>query len=310
VLDGWQQPLLWEAGGPPSYDDPQYLTWFQSGRGHNTVLVDDQELSTDRRVSVDPLVDTGVVAVFSGRHHGYGVEQARTIALVREEPAYVVIQDHAPGSHTFRACWHALHPWHQVGPLAYDASAADAPGLLLIDAGDPAASRVDFTEGVARRPVLEDKTAEYGPLHTLTVTRTTGDFTTVLVPHAGPAAAELSVQRIDGELVVDFGGTVDRLGRHTWTRTVDGRLSWATGWRVRALPSLLRTSDDVDVLATVTGEAVRFDITCTGRCGLWVQANEIRLDGIVIDASVDDAGWSHLTLPYAGSWTVDGVRDE
>ena len=47
VLDGWGQPLLWEAGGPPSYDDPEYLTWYQSGRGHNTVLVDDREL-TDR----------------------------------------------------------------------------------------------------------------------------------------------------------------------------------------------------------------------------------------------------------------------
>ena len=65
VLDGWGEPLLWEAGGPPSYDDPGYLSWYQSGRGHNTVLVDDRELSTDRRVSVDPLIDTGYVWILA-----------------------------------------------------------------------------------------------------------------------------------------------------------------------------------------------------------------------------------------------------
>ncbi|TDX03412.1 heparinase II/III family protein [Kribbella sp. VKM Ac-2566] len=308
VLDGWQQPLLWEAGGPPSYDDPGYLTWYQSGRGHNTILVDGQELSTDRSVDVDPLVDANVLAVFSGRHHGNGLEQTRTIALVRESPSYVVVTDHAPDTHTFRACWHALHPWREVGQLAYDASAPNGPGLLLIDAGD--ATQVELTEGVARHPVLERRTAEYGPLHSLTVTRSTGDFTTVLVPHAGAEPAAVSVDRVDGELVVALDETVDRIGPSTWTRTVDGQLTWATGWRVRTLPGLLRATDNVDVLARPTGDTLRFEITCSGRCGLWIRAHgEIRLNGMLIDAIVEDE-WAHLTLPYAGAWTVDGVRYE
>ncbi len=36
---------------------------------------------------------------------------------------------------------------------------------------------------------------------------------------------------------------------------------------------------------------------------------EIRLNGMLVDAIVEDE-WAHLTLPYAGAWTVDGVRDE
>jgi hypothetical protein len=304
VLDGWQQPLLWEAGGPPSYDDPGYQTWYQSGRGHNTVLVDDVELSTDRGVAVDPLVDTDVVAVFSGRHHGNGLEQARTIAMVREEPSYVVVTDRAEGAHTFRACWHALHPWRQVGPLAYDASAADGPGLLLVDISGEAT--VEQTEGIARRPVVDQRAAEYRPLHSLTVTRPTGDFTTVLIPHAGSEPDAVSVERADGELLVTVGATVDRIGPSTWTRTVDGQLSWATGWGVRELGGLLRTSEAVDVVARQN----RLELTCSARCGVWVRAQgAIRLNGIVIDA-VAEGDWSHLTLPYAAHWTVDGVRYE
>ncbi|MFI5693582.1 heparinase II/III family protein [Kribbella sp. NPDC051586] len=308
VLDGWGQPLLWEAGGPPSYDDPGYLTWYQSGRGHNTVLVDDLELSTDRGVSVDPLVDTGPVAVFSGRHHGNGLEQARTIAMVREEPAYVVVTDTADGPHTFRALWHALHPWQQVGPLTYDAADADR-GLLLLETGDPSVTTVQTTEGVARHPVLDQQTAEYGPLHSLSLRRSSGDFTTVLLPHTGPAPT-VAVTRTDGELVITCASTTDRIGTSTWTRSVDGQLSWATGWRVRALASLLRSTDNVDALVRVDDDHLHVEITCSGRCGLWVRtAGELRLNGIMIEATVQDE-WAYLTLPYAGPWIVEEVRGE
>lgn len=304
VLDGWQQPLLWEAGGPPSYDDPAYLTWYQSGRGHNTVLVDDRELSTDRQVSVDPLIDTGLLAAFSGRHHGNGIPQSRTIMMVREQPSYVVVTDHASGAHTFRAGWHALHPWRGVGPRAYDAAAPDGPGLLLVEADDGAT--VDTTEGVARRPLLDRRSAEYGPLHSLTLTRSTGDFTTVLVPHAEAQPPVVSAERVGGELVVTSGATVDRIGPSTWVRAVDGKLSWATGWRVRELAGLVRAARDVDVQLSDG----KVEVTCSERCGLWVRAQDgVRLDGIVIDAPVED-GWARLTLPYAGTWTVDGVRHE
>jgi hypothetical protein len=79
---------------------------------------------------------------------------------------------------------------------------------------------------------------------------------------------------------------------------------------VRTLPGLLRATDNVDVLARPTSGTLRFEITCSGRCGLWIRAHgEIRLNGMLIDAIVEDE-WAHLTLPYAGAWTVDGVRYE
>ncbi|MDX2970410.1 heparinase II/III family protein [Kribbella solani] len=315
VLDGWQQPLLWEAGGPPSYDDPGYITWFQSGRGHNTVLVDELELATDRGVEVDALVDTPQVAVFSARHRGYGVPQARTVAMVREEPAYVVVEDRGAGEHTFTAQWHALHPWRQVGPLAYDAGAADGPGLLLIEAGG-SATAVETSEGVARRPVLERSDAEYGPLHTLSLTRSTGEFTTVLVPHVG-SAPTVAVTRAEGALVVTQGTTVDRIGASHWVREQDGQLSWATGWRTLELPGLLRTSEPVDAVARAAGVAdgtLRLEVTCSARCALWVRpGRSIRLNGIAVDivhGAAAGAGWGQLTLPYAGCWVVEGARHE
>jgi hypothetical protein len=308
VLDGWQQPLLWEAGGPPSYDDPEYLTWYQSGLGHNTVLVDDRELSTDRGVTVDPLIDTDPLAVFSGRHRGNGVPQARTIAMVREEPAYVVVTDSAAGPHTFRARWHALHPWREVGPLAYDAASADGPGLLLIEAGDAATTSVETSEGLARRPFPDRRVAEYGPLHTLSLGRSSGDFTTVLVPHAGSEPASVSAAQVDGELIVEHGDTIDRVTSSSWARSRSGKLSWATGWRVRELAGLVKTSEPVDVLATVA-DVLRLEITCSGRCGVWVRPGDIRLDGIAIDAETDE-GWARLTLPYAGRWLVEGAQHD
>lgn len=321
VLEGWGQPLLWEAGGPPSYDDPEYLTWYQSGRGHNTVLVDDRELGTDRGVSTDPLVDTAHVAVFNGRHHGNGLPQSRTIAMVREEPAFVVISDRASADgHVFHACWQALHPWRQIAPLTYDASPPNGPGLLLIEAGPHQApgadsadgTRVELVEGLARRPVGQG-VAEYGPLHSLVLTRDRGDFTSVLVPHEGAQAADVRVATVGATVVVDHGSTVDRIDESSWVRTVDGKLSWATGWRLRELRDrdqvVLRSAAEVEVEATVVNGELRFEVTCSGRCGLWVRPGDVlRLDGVPIAAESDDEGWAQLTLPYAGRWTIEGVR--
>lgn len=316
VLDGWQQPLLWEAGGPPSYDDPEYLTWYQSGRGHNTVLVDDQELGTDRGVSTAPLVDTDRVAVFTGRHRGNVVPQSRTIAMVREEPAFVVVSDSAAaGRHSFRACWHAVNPWRQVGPLTYDASAVEGPGLLLVEAGDPATTAVETSEGIARLPLPDRRVAEYGPLHTLVAKRDSGVFTTVLVPHAGAEAPAVDVSHEDDCLIVDHGHTVDRIGASSWVRISGGSLSWATGWRVRELRDreqlLFRSAAEVDVEATVSGGELRLQVTCSGRCGLWVrQDHGLLLNGVSVTADSDDEGWAQLTLPYAGRWTVNGARHD
>jgi hypothetical protein len=321
TIDGWQQPLLWEAGGPPSYDDPEYLTWYQSGRGHNTVLVDDRELSTDRGVTVDPLVDTEQLAIFSGHHHGNGVPQSRTIALVREEPAFVVVSDSSPAeSHTFRACWHSVHPWREVEPLTYDASSADGPGLLLIEAGDASTTTAEVSEGTARRPLVDRRVAEYGPLHSLVLKRAAGVFTTVLVPHATAELPNVRVTRDEHELTVDHGHTVDRVRSSTWVRTTRTHvlaelLSWAMGWQVRALVDrdreLLRTSEDVDATARVVDGVLQLTVTCRGRCAVWIRpTGDVLVDGVHVDAEPAERDWVHLTLPYAGSWTIQGARHD
>ncbi|MGC4936522.1 heparinase II/III family protein [Kribbella sp. DT2] len=322
VLEGQGRPLLWEAGGPPSYDDPEYLTWYQSGRGHNTVLVDGQELSTDRAVSTDPLVDTDLLAVFTGRHQGNGVAQARTIALVREEPSYVVVNDSTPGldgleRHTFRACWQALDPWQQVGPLAFRTTAPDGSGLLLLEAGSPETTAIETLQGTARRPDPVRHEALYEPLHTLALDREQGAFTTVLVPDAG---AEVSVVRSGGKLTIDHGHTVDRVGANHWVRTrrTGGeQLSWATGWQVRELSDrgrpLFRSAAPVDVEATLRDGRLHLVVTASGRCRIWIRVlldGEVRLDAVPVTTVSDEAGWADLTLPYAGRWTIEGATHD
>ncbi|GAB3814984.1 heparinase II/III family protein [Kribbella italica] len=320
VLEGQHRPLLWEAGGPPSYDDPEYLSWYQSGRGHNTVLVDGQELSTDRVVSTDPLVDTDLLAVFTGRHQGNGVPQARTIAMVREEPSYLVVTDSTPGldgQHTFRACWQALDPWRQVGPLAFDTTGPDGSGLLLLEAGDPETTAVETLEGTARRPDLVRPEARYEPLHTLALDRDRGAFTTVLVPHTGTESPSVTVVRSWATLTIDHGHTVDRVGTNHWVRTrrdAGEQLSWATGWQVRELADrgrpLFRSAAPVDVEATLRDGRLQLAVTASGRCRIWIrvgQDGEVRLNGVPVTTVSDEAGWADLTLPYAGRWTIEGA---
>ena len=192
--------------------------------------------------------------------------------------------------------------------------------MLLVETGDASTTTVETSEGTARRPLVDRRIAEYGALHSLALKRDTGVFTTVLIPHATAELPNVSVTRDDDELIVDHGHTVDRVGGSTWVRTTRNSaqtetLSWATGWRVRKLSDrdrpLLETSEEVDVTATVVDDTLYLEVTCTERCGLWIRPfGDILLNGVLVTAETADDGWAHLTLPYAGVWTVQGGRHD
>jgi hypothetical protein len=85
---------------------------------------------------------------------------------------------------------------------------------------------------------------------------------------------------------------------------------------------LFRSAAEVDVEATVVDGGLRFEVTCAGRCGLWVplgqgregdrrrEQDRLLLNGVPITAESDDDEWAHLTLPYAGRWTIEGARHD
>ncbi|GAB3433533.1 heparinase II/III family protein [Flindersiella endophytica] len=183
ILEGWGRPLLWEAGGPPDYDDERYQSWFQAGRGHNTVLVDGHDVGADRDVAVEHFEESDGEVVLSARVRTGRFEHRRRLTLRRSEPVRLTVDDwiDAPGRHTYELLWHAPAPWRWMDG---EWRAGGDPGVRLHveDLGD---TTVATSEGSARLPDPVTRTDEYAPLHTLSLTRSYGRFTTVVTPIAG-----------------------------------------------------------------------------------------------------------------------------
>ncbi|MEU4698640.1 heparinase II/III domain-containing protein [Nonomuraea dietziae] len=174
VISGWGVPLAWEAGGPPSYDDPGYYDWYQATRAHNTLLVPGHDYTEDRRAACDLFSTTRELDVFKGHHHGYPSRHDRTIVFVRDQ-GYWVITDRIEAE----AIWqvHGLSPWVRHG----DGYVSErGPGLLVVPLEPP--EQVVLGNGPARIPDPVTRTAEYGEIHSLGLRRRDGRFTVGLFP--------------------------------------------------------------------------------------------------------------------------------
>ncbi len=145
VISGWGEPLAWEAGGPPSYDDPGYYTWYQAGRGHNSVALEGEPNSVERNTVVesfwslgredDDIVVAGTtgmsahsagdggswpggsvsrrgVDVVAGRHDAFERRHRRRIVFVRSDPAYWLVEDEL-GDRPISSTWtiHGRSAW-------------------------------------------------------------------------------------------------------------------------------------------------------------------------------------------------------
>lgn len=193
VLEQGGAPLLWEAGGPPNYDDPHYLSWFQAAAGHNAVSLDGVELDQERRVTGRLLEGAGF-SVFLGTQHGYGIPQHRTLVLVpvTQQP-FLLLRDRAdlPDAQrdvSFSQRLHAPSPWQRAcGDSASSIDARSASDTW--SAGTLSASilraETGLSEplGAARLPAAEYGQAPYKELSTLHARNHTGAFDTLLVPH-------------------------------------------------------------------------------------------------------------------------------
>jgi hypothetical protein len=190
VMDGWGRPLLWEAGGPSDYDVPDYQSWFQAARGHNTVVVDGRDVGADRDATVESFWESSEVAVCVGRHTGNGAAHRRTFMLVRSDPVYLVVRDtvEAVGEHTYELLLHAPDRWQ-------DWQSGDVR-VWVADLADTTVTTSSY--GQARVPEPKTQTADYRPLHTLGIRRFSGEFLTVIVPAAGDQSWSFEP---DGELL-------------------------------------------------------------------------------------------------------------
>ncbi|MCP2329449.1 hypothetical protein HDA40_007956 [Hamadaea flava] len=200
-------PLAWEAGCPPSYDDPGYYDWYQATRGHNTVQPHNAQLSTERAVVVDTFATLPQLDVFAAHHDGYPVRHDRRIVFVRAEPHYWLVTD-VLGQNGFVWRIHGLAPWTDHGPGYRTA------GLLVVPA-DPAG--VERSDGPARIPDAATRQADYGTIHGLHLTFD-GDRSDVLLTPAAGQQAPPTLSRRGRTLVVRVGDYEDHVTATHWKR--------------------------------------------------------------------------------------------
>ncbi|HEX5403884.1 MAG TPA: heparinase II/III family protein [Pseudonocardiaceae bacterium] len=203
VIAAGGAPLAVEAGGPRSYDDPDYQDWYRSPAAHNMVTVDGAMMTTDRRCVVDLFADVGDVSVLAAHHDGYRQRVDRRITFVARQPVYWLIQDEV--ADRVPATWSILAPmpWRRV------AGGWRSGALGVYPAVDLSAS-FDSGPGV----VPNGTTATYTRLHALRLHAPTGRFDVLVVPT--PGECHLTGDGDDWRVVVD--GIVDTLGVGRWER--------------------------------------------------------------------------------------------
>ncbi len=209
VIAAWDTPLAVEAGGPPTYDDPLYQTWYRDPRAHNAVTVDGHAISTDRRARVDGTDLSGPVQAVAAHHHGYPFQVSRRILYVAPEPGYWFVSDTVEGE--VPATWSILgpDPWERYG-AGFRSTAR--PGLAVLPVGGAASYAMD--DGPGQLPIKGS--AEFRTLHALRLHAEAGRFDVLLVPFRDEA--EWSVRAADGGWEISDGRFTDTLAGRRWER--------------------------------------------------------------------------------------------
>lgn len=300
VLWGHGAPLAWEPGGPDSYDNPEYQTWYRATRAHNTIRVDDGDVGEDHDARVQVCALLPEVDVLVAEHGGWGAPHRRRVLLLRGEPTYWVVADEYTDG-PYRWQLGGLKPW--VGDPGVGLHGGGGPALLVLPADLPEAVRIDT--GPTRVPGPAGASVP-ATLHGLTLHYPAGRARHVLVPYATTRPTVI-LSEYDGLLHVAHADGVDVVGDRSAVRTHDGRITAAALWAGDRI--------DHEGQALVRGrvaalglsvDAGRWTVTADvdARTVLWIAAaGATRLDGVRISSTRVDGG-SRVTLPAAGRWTV------
>lgn len=288
TLDGWGVPLVSEAGGPESYDEPEYQTHFQAPVGHSTVQLDDVEIRGPRTVHgpVTAVLDgwVGWTATLDRIPLAGGPARHRRTVALTDGPSLAVVVDTIDLPIEAAAATRIALRWQLPGEAT---SAPDDPsgelswwnepvvpgsarvGVHLAAAPEP--SRLATTTAVHRadHPVPGQQRGARAPLTTIAWTATTVpagqsvEFVTVLTPVA-PGAAAPVVERVGARAGADSTGS-DRPGGDAADPTAPN----GTGVTIRhpdgtvdvvADRRLVRTAGDGSGVTTLDlGEAHRSD---------------------------------------------------
>lgn len=239
-------PLVWEAGGPTNYDVDSYLSWFQAGRAHSTVIPDSGDRVPEAGAVTEAFTATSdleAVTALAPDEDGRGAHR-RTLLAVHPAtgPRYWVLRDEViPGAVPETWTWllHSLAPWAPVdaGEGAHVWRSRDperAAGMTVAVVGAHCAT------SVAHGARVPEEAGSAHDLHTLFAALPVGagsGLDAVVVPEAGARKLPAPVVTRDGDLLlVRFGEVVDEID--------------ATGWRRRSVgdddPKTTPSTNDVN----------------------------------------------------------------
>jgi hypothetical protein len=211
VVAADDQPLALEAGGPPTYDDPTYQSWFRAPLAHNMLTIDGVKVSESRAVHLE--VDQPARSVRRMRvvHDAFGDAVTRSIYFVDADPCYWVIVDQL----TVARPW----TWSILAPAPWERSTtgfcSGHPRSLVVVPVDRAL-RHELDTGPGLVPTSGG--GSYGTLHALRLHGESAEVAVLLAPDAHDQVSAWSIDRRSAGWRVSSGRTVDHLGADTWER--------------------------------------------------------------------------------------------
>lgn len=210
TLTGADGILLWEGGGPETYDVPDYHSWYQATRAHNSITLGERSMESDHAARLESLVIGTESDVACGSHHGYGHQEKRRISLMKNDPSYVVLEDEGEDTGDRILRLHAIRPWRRVSEQR------DATSWWTVDGGslhvallDTVAEPRAVTLGSSRVPDVASRQSPYGPLHTLEIPVPAASRV-VLVP--GLSGELPRIERSDANVVLRWKNATDTIG--------------------------------------------------------------------------------------------------
>lgn len=160
-------------------------------------------------------------------------------------------------------------------------------------------------DGPSRLPNPARRTAEFQTIHTLAGSSTTGEFSTVV----SVASAPVQVGATDlGEIQVVTAAGVDLHTPATYVRTVGGQVAHAwshTGSIVDpATNAELLVARGATCVLTIASQGWQALVECSRRTAVVVTppSTRLRLGGVGVASEPGHP----LTLPYGGTWLLEG----